>query len=192
MWFIKFVAPYAPQIFAVALVLLGAVVNRVLRLRPKLIYSVGHLSTVGVAVPPTLPDEQPGRALLRSASIFVSNDGLQPAKSVEATFAFRPAAYHVHPMRTFREEAGAAGTFSLRFDSLAPSEQVRIEIVAFNQDLPLITAIRSDDCTGRAVEMMVQRVWPNWVIRTLAAAIFVGFATCIYLTFEAISWIAQQ
>lgn len=192
MWMIETASPYSPQIFAVGLVLFGAIVNRLFRLKPKLLYSVGHSSAVGIAVPPPASDASPGRALMRSASIFIGNGGLQPAKRVEATFAFRPAAYHVHPMRSFQEEVGAAGTFSLRFDSLAPSEQVRIEIVSFNQELPLITAVRSDECTGRLVEMMVQRVWPNWITRTLVTATLLGIATSVYLVFEIIGWVARQ
>lgn len=113
-----------PEVTSVAVVVLGFALNRMFRMKAKLLYSVRHSSTLLVEEPLLDKDGKKvaDRQAVRTASIIVENAGLLPAKAVEITFNWKPPVFNVIPARAFQTEDSAFARFSTKFDSLAPGE----------------------------------------------------------------------
>lgn len=179
---LEIVSAYQDQIVAASLVLLTFLLNRIFRLKAKLIYSVGH-STNLVIDQPLLNDEGTqisAHQLVRTASITVENNGLLPARALEITFNWKPPFLNVWPARQYEEAAGAHNRHTLKMDSLAPGEQFTIEIMAVNAELPLLTSVRSENSVGTLIPMAPARVWPAWLNHTAGALLILGSATAVY------------
>lgn len=71
--------------------------------------------------------------------------------------------------------------YTVRVDSLAPGEEVLLEILAVNADPPLVTTVRSDDAVGKQVQLNLQRVFPGWVNTLLISTFLLGAASAVYL-----------
>jgi hypothetical protein len=99
---------------------------------------------------------------------------------MEITFAFKPAIFSVRPTRKYEETVSPMGQFTLSFSSLAPREFLVVDLVAINNELPLLTVVRSEESAGEMVPMEPQRVYPAWYTRILLALMFIGFASVIY------------
>jgi hypothetical protein len=184
---------YGKEAFAVVSVVVAFVLNRVFRLRPKLIYSVRH-STNYVVDQPLLDAEGKivaQQQLVRTASIVSENSGLQSAKNVEYTFNWKPPIYNVFPGRAFSTEETGMNRWVLKLESLAPGEVFGIEILSINQELPFLTAVRSDEASGRLINMAPQRIWPTWWNRTVAALFILGVGTALYLFAVLLEWLAK-
>lgn len=184
--------PYQAQFWSLLVVVFGAVVTRLMRLKPKLLYSINH-STILLVDQPLLDQEGQQiapRQHVRTASIFLENAGLNPAKNVEVAFNWKPAILNVLPARAYTDVTSALDRYSIKFDSLAPGEQVTIDIMAINAELPNMTAVRSEDCKGKAVNMAPQRVWSKWLLNSLLAFLILGLATAVYLLIKLVQLFA--
>lgn len=181
-------AAYQPQIWSIALVILGALVSRAMRLRPKLHYSVHHATNLLVDQP--LFDQEgkqvSARQLVRTASIVVSNGGLNPAKNAEISFNWKPMILNVLPARSYSDVHSPFDRYSVKFDSMAPGEQVTIDIMSINAELPVLTAVRCDECEGKLINMAPQRVWPSWFIYSATGFLLLGLGTTLYLVIIAL------
>lgn len=180
---IQTLAEYQVQIWSLGTVIFSALVARLLRLRPKLFYSIGHSTNLLVDQPLLDPQgvQISPRQLVRTASITISNGGLQPAKNVEVTFNWRPPILNISPARAFSNIDSPFDRYSVRFDSLAPHEQITLEIMSINAELPLMTSVRSEDCVAKMINMTPQRVWPNWFNISVGILLLLGMTTAIYL-----------
>lgn len=161
----------------------GALVTRLTRLRPRLQFSINHSANLLVEEP--LLDGEGNqiadRQLVRTASIVVGNVGLQPAKNVEVAFNWKPRILNVSPARAYVDVPSPFDRHSIKFDSFAPGEQVTIGIMSINAELPVMTAVRSDECQGKQITMAPQRVWPQWILYVGLALLTLGVATAVYL-----------
>ena len=190
---LQFLADHQTQFWSLGTVIFGALVTRFFRLKAKLLYSVDHSTNMLVDQP--LLDKDGNQIspsqLVKTASITVQNTGLIVAKGVEVTFNWRPSIINISPARAFNEVVSAFNRYSLKFDSFAPSERVTIDIMALNADLPLITAVRSDDCVGNIVTMTPQRVWPHWCKMSVWAIFLLGAVTLVYLVITFVQFLAH-
>jgi hypothetical protein len=179
----NFIANYQAQFWSIALVVFGFVLERTFRLKPRLRYSIGHSWNMLVDQPLLGEDgkELAKTQVVRSASITVFNSGLQPARSVEITFNWKPI-FNVWPARSFEEATSAFGRYSIKLGSLAPKEQFVVEIMAINAELPNLTTVRCEDCEGKLVAMSLQRLWPSWFLSLVGVIMIIGAAGSLYLT----------
>ena len=183
---------YSKEAFAVVPVVLGFLINRVFRMKPKIFYSVRHASNYLVDEP--LLDAQGNvlqpQQIVRTASIVSENSGLQAAKNVEYTFNWKPPIFTVFPGRAFTTEQTEMGRWSIKLDSLAPGEVFGIDLMSINQDLPLISAMRSEEVSGKLITMVPQRELPTWVNGAAFAVLALGLITTLYLVALLIEWLA--
>ena len=117
------------EIWSIVTIILGVLVARFMRLRAKLRFSFGHGARL-VVPEPLVSDEGKTileRQTLQTRSLTVANWGLQTAKNVEVTYAFKPRALNVWEPRAFTEVASTGDLYTVRFDSLAPGESILIE-----------------------------------------------------------------
>ncbi len=190
---VEFLGGYQPYIWSVVLVVVGALVNRAMRLRPLLTYSVHHASNVLVDQPLLGQDgnQIAARQMIRTASIVVGNAGLQSAKNVEVSFNWKPAILNVIPARSYTDLISPFDRYTVKFDSFAPHEQVTIDIISINADLPGLTAVRCDDCQAKEISMAPQRVWPNSLLLILTAMMLLGMATTVFFIIISVSKIVE-
>lgn len=172
----------APKAIPFAVVLFGAILTRILRLRARLRYGIGHSFNMIVEEPLVGQNDEilADRQVVRTATITVVNVGKQPAKGAEVTFAFKPPIYNLWPARSFSEVPSPLGRHSIRFDSLSPGEQVAIHIMSINADLPIVTSVRSEESEGKLISMALQRVFPTWFNNLCFALILLGAGTLVY------------
>ena len=190
---LQFVQTYSKETFAVVAVVVGFILNRVFRLRPKLLFSVTHSSNLPVAQPLLDNDGKviQQNQLVRTASIYAENGGLQPATNVEFTFNWKPPIYTVNPGRAYSVEDTEAGRWVLRLGSLAPGEFFTIEILSINQDLPYLSSMRCDETAGKLIPMLPQRQYSSWFNRSVIALLLLGSVTALYLVGLLIEWLAS-
>lgn len=184
---------YSAQLFAIALVVLTVLIQHMLRLRPRIIYSVKHASNYPVEQ--TLQDVE-GNAvqqvqIVRTASIVAQNTGREAATNVEFTFNYKPPIYTVWPGRAFTEAATGMGRWMVKLDSMAPGEQFMIEIMSINQDLPLLSSMRSDEIEGKLIAMIPQRQWPTWFNLLVGLLFLLGLGTVFYWAVRVIDYLAS-
>jgi len=186
------VSPYQVQLWSLATVLFATTVNRFARLRPRIYYSIHHSSSILVNEPrldakgSILSPNQ----IVHMASIVVENGGISTAKALEIAFAFKPKIMNVSPRRAYSESTSPLGGHSIKFDSIAPSEQTKIDIMSINEDLPILTAVRSDECQGKYIMMAPQRIWPSWFTRSIGVVLLIGAISSVYLLIRLIQTIA--
>lgn len=190
---LELVQTYSKETFAVAVVIFGFLLNRIFRLRPRLLYSIRHSSNYVVDQP--LLDEEGNviqeKQIVATASIISENVGLLSAKNVEYTFNWKPPIYTVWPGRAFETADTSMGRWSIKLDSLAPGENFGIEIMSINRELPYLTSMRSEETAGELITMVPQRQFPTWFYRTAWAVLIVGAATCLYLLALLVEWLAS-
>ncbi|NVE93373.1 hypothetical protein [Altererythrobacter lutimaris] len=167
---------------SIGTVILGFALERIFRLKAKLFYSIRHASSYPVEEP--LHDKD-GKVIqkmqvVHTASIVAENTGLQPATDVEFTFNWKPPIFTVYPGRAFEASTTGMGRWSLTLPSLAPKEVFVIEIMSINQELPMLTAVRSREVEGKAIAMIPQRAVSPWLVRLEIMLSLIGIGTCMY------------
>lgn len=115
-----------------------------------------------------------------TASVRVINAGRESANKVELVFNWRPQNLNLWPVRSYEERSDGDGRHMLIFENLAPKEELGIEIMSVNQDLPGLIQVRSAECLAKNVQLMWFTKVPNWRIQLARLLIFIGFATSIY------------
>lgn len=184
---------HIPEVTAVASVILAALLTRWFRMKAKLQFSVGHSSSMLVEEPLFDKDGNKLRDVqaVHTASIQVNNAGLLPAKAAEVTFNWKPPIFNVVPARAFTTATQALNRFSLHFDSLAPGEQVSINIMSINQALPLMTAVRAENSMGEQITMAPMRVMPSWFNASVVVLMVLGAGVIVYWAATGIERVAE-
>jgi hypothetical protein len=184
---------YSRELVGVSTVVFAFLLNRVFRPRAKLIYSVRHAFTFIVEQPLLDPqgNEVSPTQTINTASISISNLGIQPAKNVEIVFNWKPQFLNVWPARHYSTKDSPPARHSIVLDSLAPKEVFGMEILSINANLPGLTAVRSDDCVAANVPMIPQQVQPRWRIMLAGTLMVIGLAGAGYLVTALIQVIAR-
>lgn len=186
------VQAYSKELGAFGAVILAFALNRFFRLRPKLRYGVLH--SFNFVVDHTTPDDNGNpinrKELIRTASITLTNAGLSAAHNVEITFNWQPPFLNASPARHYETKESPLGRYTVCLESLAPSESFGVEILSIGQaELPLIAALRCDECTGKLTAMISQPVQPKWFVATILALLIAGLAAIGYVAVSLIELI---
>lgn len=173
---------YSKEIAAVLAVLIGFALNQGLRPKAKIVYGTRNAFTFIVDEPLFSPEGQKllDKQTVQTASIAIKNAGRDTAENVEVSFNWKPHFLNVWPARHFEEQTSPLGRHSIVFPSLAPKETVQMEVMAINAQLPMITALRSDQSVGSEVQLMPQQVYPAFVNRVTWFLLILGTATFGY------------
>ncbi len=184
---------YSKEIAALVAVLLAFILNQGLRPKAKVVYGIRNTFTFLVDEPLVSPDgtRLSDKQVVHTASIAVRNAGREPAENVEVTFNWKPQFLNVSPPRHYEEKASPLSRHSIVFPSIAPKEGVQMEIMAINAQLPLIAALRSDQCVGLEVQLQPQQVMPTWSQRLLLGLLTLGIAAAGYILVWLIQFAAQ-
>jgi hypothetical protein len=115
-----------------------------------------------------------------TASVRVINSGREAAHRVELVFNFRPQYLNLWPVRSYEERTDADRRHMMIFENLAPKEELGIEIMSVNQDLPALLQVRSAECVARQVQLMWFAKVAQWRIQVARLLMFIGLAAAVY------------
>ncbi|SDX47456.1 hypothetical protein SAMN05518669_10515 [Variovorax sp. YR634] len=125
------------------------------------------------------PAQQPVTNVF-TASVRLMNLGREPAKKVEVVFNWKPDLLNMWPIRAFEESIDNSRRYIIKFDSFAPKEELRIEVMNVNKPLPALLTVRCDQCVGQRMDIRWVRALPPAVIGLMQFLCFLGFGTSIY------------
>jgi hypothetical protein len=165
---------------SIALLFIGAWINRAFERRPSLVSYYGHIAAFKHKVPDGT------RADIHTHTVILKNDGKKSAKNVRVRHSVLPD-FVVYPSVEYTVVDLPEGGREIVFPTLVPAEQLTISYLYF----PPLTwtgvnaGIRSDEGIAKAIPMDLQRQWPKWLGLTSLVFTFLGVVAAIYLLYRA-------
>lgn len=190
----EFLKTYAKEIIALLVPFLAWFLNTRLKARAKLAWSNPHSFTFLVQEP--LRDPQGNiirpNQTVSTAQVRVTNVGRDTATHVELVFNFKALFVNLWPVRHYVETIEPDGRHILIFDSLAPSEEIGLEIMSINAELPALLVVRSDQCVAQNVKMVNSPFVQPWVIKLAQFLLVMGIAAVIYITIAILQFLVLK
>ena len=177
-----FIEIYAKEITSVVVPFLLWLLTYLTKAKTKLQYATPHEFTFLLNEPLKGADDAiiKAKQTVHTITQIVTNIGSQTASKVEITFNYRPLYLNIWPARHYSEHTEADDRYVLVFDSLAPREQIQFHIFTLNGESPNLLAVRSDQCVGKAVNMIMYPVVSRFRVRTLLGLGLIGIGTVVY------------
>lgn len=174
---------YSKELVTILGVFLTFGLNRFLKSRAKLIFGRRHafISLVEEPLKDADGNVVSARQTVRTESVMIRNDGREPAKNIEIVFNWKPQSLNIWPVRHYEARDSQNDRWSIKLDSLASGEDLNLEILSVNHDIPAILTMRSEDQLARMVEFEVVRSFSSKTKSLLVALMVLGLATSFYL-----------
>lgn len=149
-------------------------VDRFVTRRAKLIFYTSHI--IRVAAPPP-PAGQPWPEPIATFSLFLWNQGKAPAREVHVGhFASPLPNCNVYPDIPRDIVNTPGGGTAIRFSVLPPQTLITISYLIFGQlgVENVISYVGSEEGLAQRIPVILQRIYPPWVIRGLSLLMIVG------------------
>lgn len=179
----QFFQEYGKEIVSLLVPFITWFLNVGLKRKPKLIWTARHSFTFIVREPihdPAGNVISPSQTV-HTASIRVINTGRETANKVELVFNFKPQFLNLWPVRSYVDKTDQDQRHMLIFDNLSPREEIGLEIMSINNDLPALLQVRSAECVAENIAVTWIPQFPKWKLGLARAFLYLGFATSIYL-----------
>ncbi|MCP1420608.1 hypothetical protein J3D47_004851 [Pseudomonas laurylsulfativorans] len=178
----NFISTYGKEIVSLIVPIITWLLNSGLKAKAKLVWTSPHSFTFLVQEPIRDADGNVLSPTQRvcTASIKVINTGRDTANKVELVFNWRPQYINLWPVRHFESKTDQDGRHILIFDNLSPKEEIGIEIMCINADLPALLVVRSAECTALNVQLMWVRLTSQWKINVVRFLLLLGASTFLY------------
>lgn len=178
----EFVGTYGKEIVALIIPFITWFLNVGIKAKAKLVWASPHSFTFLVQEP--LRDDageilRPTQTVC-TASIKVINSGRETATKVELVFNWKPHYVNLRPVRHFEEKTDKDHRHILIFDNLSPKEEIGLEIMSINADLPALLQVRSAECTASKVSLSWMLYVAAWKINLARGFMFIGMGTTVY------------
>ncbi|MFQ5956046.1 MAG: hypothetical protein ACE5JZ_13355, partial [Kiloniellales bacterium] len=147
----------------------GALVNRALESRPRLVTYLGHVSVH------TLKQHDGSTSDVYTHSVVLRNAGRRPATNVRLAHPYLPD-FNVLPDVEHRVEDLPGGGKEIVIPTLVPNEQVTISYLYF----PPVTwnqindQIKSDEGLAKVLQVLPTQQYPRWFNRLAAGFMLAG------------------
>ena len=167
----------------VALVV-GALLNKALESRPRLITYLGHVSAHVLRQPNGTESH------IYTHSVVIRNTGRKPAKNVRLAHQYLPA-FNVYPDVEYHVGDLPGGGKEIVFPVLVPEEQITVSYLYS----PPITwdrvngPIKSDEGMARVLRVLPTPQFPQWVNMSVQGLVLIGLSTLIYGVWSGLRWI---
>ena len=134
------VQEYGKEIVSLFVPFITWFLNVGLKRKPRLIWTARHSFTFLVQEPirDTAGEVLNASQTVHTASIRVINTGRETANKVELVFNFKPQFHNIWPARSYVDKTDQDRRYILIFDNLSPREEVGLEILSINNDLPAL------------------------------------------------------
>jgi hypothetical protein len=177
-----FISKYGKEIVSLIVPFITWFLSSGIRARAKLVWTSPHSFTFLVQEP--LRDEN-GEVLratqkVCTASIKIINTGRETANKVELVFNWKPHYINLWPVRHYEQKNDQDNRHILVFENLSPKEEIGLEIMSINADLPALLLVRSAECTAQSIQLMWVKLVAPWKITVVRILIFLGFSAFIY------------
>jgi hypothetical protein len=162
---------------------LGALLERLLERRPRIISYFGHVSGVRI-----MAGEQP--QLVFTHSVVFRNIGRKTATNVRLGHNTLPS-FSVFPDIEYQVIDLPEGGKEILFPRLIPTKQVTVTYLY----LPPLTAdqintfIESDEGPGKVIPVLLTAQLPRWLLTFIWLLIGYGLVALLYTVYEIIRWI---
>lgn len=179
----EFIHQYAKEIFSIVVPIITWILNNKFKAKAKLQLAVPHSFTFMVQEPLRNAEGEIIRPTqgVYTASRVLKNSGKETATNVELVFNWKPLCINIWPSRHYTEHLEPDNRYIIVFDSLAPNEQIGVEVLSVNNELPALINARSDQCTATVVEMYPQVAVQAWKRKIASLLIFLGLSFAIYI-----------
>ncbi len=164
----------------------GAVLNRAIESRPRLVTYLGHVSAH------RLKRDDDSWNDVYTHSVVLRNSGRRPATNVRLAHTYLPN-FNVYPDVEQHVEDLPGGGKEIVIPTLVPNEQVTISYLYF----PPITwnqingQIKSDEGLARVLQVLPTQQYPKWFNRLAAGLMLIGLITVIYVVFIIVGRLLQ-
>ena len=155
---------------------LGAMLDRVIESRPRLLTYLGHVSSFTVGQDTDKP------STVHTHAVVLRNAGRKPATNVRLTHPFLPD-FQIYPAVAHNVQTLPGGEKEIVIPTLVPQEQITVSYLYF----PPVTwnqingQIKSDEGMAKVVNVLPTRQYPLWVQRILALLLLIGLTAVIYV-----------
>lgn len=190
----EFISTYGKEIVSLLVPFITWFLNVGVKAKAKLIWASPHSFTFLIQEPIRDPE---GNVLQKTqkvstASIRVINTGRATANKVELVFNWKPDYVNLWPVRHYEQKTDQDGRHILIFDNLSPKEEIGLEIMSINADLPALLLVRSAECTAQNAPLMWLRYVPPWKINVARLLLLVGLSTTVYGLIALIQFLVLQ
>ena len=178
----EFISTYGKEIVSLLIPFITWFLNVGIKAKAKLIWASPHSFTFLVQEPIRDSDGkviQPTQKVC-TASIKVINSGRETANKVELVFNWKPHYVNLWPVRHYEQKTDIDNRHIMIFDNLSPKEEIGLEIMSINADLPALLLVRSAECTAQNVPLMWIRYVANWKINIARLLLLVGLSASVY------------
>ena len=179
----NFFQTYAKELVSLVIPLITWALNFYSKAKANIVFANPHIFTFLITEDVTDENVQKIKRTqtVNTISHLIFNDGKETARNLDITFNWKPMYLNMWPIRIYKEQEDKDGRYTITFDTLAPKESINIELLSINRDLPLLINVRSEQCSGKPIQLVSQPVVGMWTRRFLLTMVFLGMGTSIYL-----------
>ena len=180
----EFFETYAKEIFSLLIPIITLIISTSLRDKVKLKQSLSKAFTFLIDEP--MKDDE-GTILQDKQNIWtqthtIYNSGKKTATNIEIIFNWKPYCLNVWPLRHYEIINENDGRYTLTFNSLAPNEQIGIELLEINKQPPSLLNTRCDQSNAEIITMYPQPHISK-AHRTIGAVlVLAGIASITYIS----------
>ncbi len=177
-----FIGIYGKEIISILIPFVTWILNVGIKGKAKLIWTSPHAFTFIVQEP--LRNDQ-GNIIkqvqtVHTASIKIINVGREAANKVELIFNYKPQCINLWPVRYYEQKMDQDNRYIMIFDNLSPREEIGLEAISINLDLPAILVVRSAECIAQNVQLAWYAKVSLLRINILRVLLFSGSITVVY------------
>lgn len=179
----QFIQAYLKEIVSILVPVMTWILNN--KLKPKVKLQLANPHGFAFLVNEPLKDSGGNtireRQVVYTQSHILINSGKEPATDIEMVFNRKTMCLNIWPPRHYDEHIEPDGRHILLFDTLAPSESLRFELLSINEDVPHLINARCKQCKANIIEMNSQPVSSTTKVFIAKFLIFMGAISSIYL-----------
>jgi hypothetical protein len=186
-----FFQQYGKEIISLIVPFITWLLNVPLRARPNIIWGSPHGFNFLIHEPLKNPEGKvvSDTQLARTKSFRIINTGRAGASKIELVFNWEPMCINIWPLRKFSEEVLNDKRYVLSFDGLAPKEEIGIELLTVNAELPSLASVRCSESIPKEIPIRWVQSVPQWRINAVMLATLVGLGTAVYLLLTLVQFI---
>jgi hypothetical protein len=184
-------AQYSSEFVSFGLTLLTGVIYWLVQGRAKVRWGVQHgfahkLANRVADDGSPMPD-----VLVYTSAILFINTGRIPAKNVEITLNYKPDSLAVWPDRQYLQQDNPDKRPVVRFESLAPREQLTINLLSVGVAVPDLLTVRAENALPKQIPLGPARMFSKPVQVALIVLLMLGILTAFYALITTVAWFAH-
>jgi hypothetical protein len=190
----EFISTYGKEIVSLAVPFITWFLNVGVKAKARLIWTSPHSFVFLVQEPLRNAEGEVINPTQRvsTASIKIINTGRDTANKVELVFNWKPQYINLWPVRHYDQKTDQDGRQILIFDNLSPREEIGLEIMCINADLPALLVVRSAECMAQNVSLRWIRFVPSWKINIARFLILAGLSATVYGVIELVQFLVLK